>query len=295
MSKVLVTGGAGFIGSNLADALLAQGHEVHVWDNLCTGKEENIPKEAFFTRRNVSKPYLEGCEDEGFKVIYHLAALARIQPSFKDPLGTHDANTTGTQAILEVARANDAKVVYAGSSSFYHDPYANPYTFTKYIGEEYCKMYNKVYGLSVGIGRFFNVYGPRQLGEGAYATVIGIFENQKSEGKPLTITGTGEKRRDFTHVSDIVAGLMAIAEGEWNGEVFNFGTGRNHSINELADLFEPDSKHYLPNRPGEAQTTLADISFSREKLGYEPKVRLEDYVTEFVASLQSDSQVPDTE
>jgi len=136
-----------------------------------------------------------------------------------------------------------------------------------------------------GIARFFNVYGKNQLEEGAYATVIGIFEKQKREGKPLTITGTGEKRRDFTHVKDIVSGLMAIGDGSWNGEVFNFGTAKNYSINELAAMFEPSETVYLPNRPGEAEMTLADIEFSREKLGYEPKIELETYVKEFVASL----------
>lgn len=276
--RILITGGAGFVGSNLSDALLSEGHEVHIYDNLSTGREANVPKEAFFVRTDIES--IEP-KDLGFDLIYHLAALARIQPSFAYPTPTHTANVSGTQAVLELARINKARVVYAGSSSFYHDPYVNPYTFTKWIGEEYCKMYNVVFNVPVAIARFFNVYGPRQLEEGAYATVIGVFEKQKREGRPLTVTGTGEKRRDFTHVSDIVNGLISMGREPYNGEVFNLGTGRNHSINEVAALFQAPIE-YLPDRPGEAWTTLADLNFSVEKLGYKPKVSLEAYVSEFL-------------
>ena len=284
MSKVLVTGGAGFIGSNLVDALVERGDEVTVWDNLDTGHYENVNKEAKFEEIDITKSDdLYSCGE--YETIYHLAALARIQPSFEKPVITSEANVNGTQHILETAKRAGARVVYAGSSSFYHDPLVNPYSFTKWIGEEYCKMYNKVYNVPVGIARFFNVYGPRQLGEGAYATVMGIFERQRRAGEPLTVTGTGEKRRDFTHVKDIVAGLIAIGQSDWNGEIFNLGTGTNYSINEVAKMFKSEEISYLPNRPGEAETTLADIAFSQEKLGYTPQVKIEEYIQEFLQNL----------
>ena len=275
----LVTGGAGFIGSHLVDRLIDMGHQVVVVDNLSTGKKDNVNPCAEFLQCDVNGgtpfPALE------FDVIFHLAAFARIQPSFDKPSATHHANVNSTLQVLEWTRAHHkgARIVYAGTSSMYHDRYANPYTFTKGIGEDYCTLFNRVFGIPVAIARFFNVYGPRQLEEGAYATVVGIFEKQRRDGVPLTITGDGEKRRDFTHVSDIVEGLIAMSHDEWDCEVFNLGTGRNHSINELADLFKHE-KVYIPERPGEAQTTLADISFTQEKLGWTPKVRLEDYVDE---------------
>ena len=274
--EYLVTGGAGFIGSNLVDALVAQGHEVTVWDSLTTGKRTNVNEKAKFHEIDVTRVHPEYHTEIKYDAIFHLAAEARIQPSFIYPMRAHDSNVTGTARILEIARNIRAKVVLAGTSSLYHDPYANPYTFTKGLSEQYCRLYNQVYNVSVAICRFFNVYGPRQLDEGAYATVIGIFDRQKREGRPLTITGTGEQRRDFTHVDDIVAGLISAARDRWNGEVFNFGTGRNHSINELAAMYNHPTV-YVEARPGEAKTTLADIEFSKAALGFEPKRRLEDY------------------
>jgi UDP-glucose 4-epimerase len=282
--SVLVTGGAGFIGSNLVDSLIEKGYDVTVWDNFSTGSFENINPSAHFYKIN-----LEDVEPEAilqrFETIFHLGALARIQPSFKKPIETHDANVTGTIKVLEVARKCKAKVVYAGSSSFYHDIYANPYTFTKWIGEEYCKLYNEVYNVPVAIARFFNVYGFRHLAEGPYATVVAIFEEQKKNNKALTVTSDGEQRRDFTNVDDIVDGLIKMSKDDWNGEIFNLGTGRNHSINELAELFNPKSIEYIPKRPGEADVTLADISFTQEKLSWKPLVSIEDYIKDFISSL----------
>ena len=274
----LVTGGAGFIGSHLVDRLIDEGHKVFCLDNFVTGKLENLNSKAEFIFYKVEDLVADGgWGATNFDAIFHCAALARIQPSFDYPVKTHEANVNGTLAVLEFARQKKIKVIYAGTSSMYHCPYANPYTFTKGVGEQYCTLYNKVFDVPVAIGRFFNVYGPRQLEEGAYATVIGIFEKQWREGRPLTITGDGEKRRDFTHVSDIVSGLVAMSKDEWNCDIFNLGTGRNHSINELAALFKHETT-YIPERPGEAQTTLADISFTQEKLGWAPQVSLEDYI-----------------
>ena len=234
----LVTGGAGFIGSHLADKLLFEGHSVTVWDNLFTGKRENVSSGCNFEERDLRKNIET---DDKFDIIYHLGALARIQPSFENPNLTHDVNVTGTIKVLELARSLNIPLIYAGSSSVYHDVHANPYSFTKWLGEQYCDLYSKVYGLNVGIARFFNVYGPRHLEEGPYATVIAIFEKQKRDGKPLTVTGTGEKRRDFTHVCDIVNGLYLMGKqgSELKGEIFNFGTGTNYSINEVAAMFNP--------------------------------------------------------
>ena len=194
MGRYLVTGGAGFIGSNLVDALIEQGHEVVVWDNLSTGKRDNVHKDADFRYVDVSTMldvYNVGAANirQEYDTIFHLAGEARIQPSFESPELYHRSNVTGTSNILEFARKFDTPVVYAGSSSVYHDVYANPYTFTKSKAEEYCWLYQRTYKLPVAIARFFNVYGPRHLHEGPYATVVGIFEKQKMDDVPLTVTG----------------------------------------------------------------------------------------------------------
>lgn len=295
--KALVTGGAGFVGSNLVDRLLEQGHEVAMFDNLATGYKENINPKVFWYNIDIRMdltapgpggddlPYVIG--ELGFvpDVIFHCAALARIQPSFKNPVETLAVNCTGTVRVLELAKAINARVVYAGSSSFYGDPNINPYSHSKWIGEEHCRMYNKVYGVSVAIARFFNVYGPRQVPEGENAAVLGIFETQRRNNQPLTVTGTGEQRRDFTHVDDICSGLIAMSKQGWNGEVFNLGSGVNWSINEAAGMFKPVSIVHIPARPGEAKETLADISFSMANLDWKPKKSLPTYIEEFLKTL----------
>lgn len=286
MCNILVTGGAGFIGSNLVDRLIQDGHKVKIWDFMLTGKKENINPEAKFYEIDVSAISPEFHTAEKYDVIYHLAALARIQPSFEKPGMTFEMNVKGTSKILELARLHGSRVVYAGSSSFYHDVYANPYTFTKWQGEELCKLYNKVYNVPVSIARFFNVYGPRHLSEGAYATVMAIFERQKQEGLPLTVTGDGKQRRDFTHVRDIVDGLVKLGEHDWAADVFNFGSGRNWGILELAYLFDPVSIEYLPQRPGEATSTLADTTDTFRKLGWRASHSgIREYVKTFLESL----------
>jgi nucleoside-diphosphate-sugar epimerase len=284
MAKYLITGGAGFIGSNLADHLIKAGNQVVVWDDLSTGLDKNLNPAAHFIRFDVSRRNLLFFIDHGFDTIFHLAARPRIQPSFDNPVETHQINIDSMVYVLEHARQYGCKVVFAGSSSVYHDPYANPYTFTKVVCEQYCEMYNKLYGVPVAIARFFNVYGPRQIEEGAYSTVVGIFEKQKRNNETLTITGTGEQRRDFTHVADIADGLTLMAQQKWNAEVFNLGSGCNYSINELASMFNQPTT-YLPARPGEAWTTLADIAFSQEALGWTPRHSLPDYVKKFLARL----------
>lgn len=292
--RYLVTGGAGFVGSNLVDKLLEQDHEVEVWDTLATGKIQNVNANAKFRTIDVAAPSAIAYavkEGDKFDAIFHMAALARIQPSFAQPRVTHQTNVTGTLNMLLLAKEQPGcRFVYPGSSSVYHDPYCNPYSFTKWQGEEYCKMFNQIWKIPCSICRFFNVYGPRHLAEGMYATVIAIFEKQKAEDKNLTVTGTGQKRRDFTHVDDITDGLIAASQEDWNCEIFDFGSGVNHSIMETAMMFEPTGINMIRDRPGEAETTLADISFSRDKLGYDPKWSLEQYVKLFVQGLDTPTQ-----
>ena len=280
MTNILVTGGCGFIGSNLVDMLVENpDNSVVVIDNLDTGKMENCNNKAKYIYQDI-RDVLPISDDykllNNIDVVFHLAALARIQPSFERPTKTFDINTKGTALVCEYARKNNIKVVYAGSSSFYGGVYLNPYAFSKWQGEEICKLYSEVYGLKTSIARFFNVYGPRHLRNGPYATVVGVFEKQMLFDQPLTITGTGEQRRDFTNVHDICRGLIEMSKEEWKGEIFNLGTGANHSINELAAMYKDDVKH-IPARPGEAWTTLADISKTQELLEWSPKIKLQNY------------------
>ncbi len=287
----LVTGGAGFIGSNLVDRLLALGHTVYVWDLLTTGKRTNLSDKVSFyygdisSARDVSEISQAISKKGKIDGIFHVGGEARIQPSFQNPLRTHQSNIDGTFNMLLLAKEWNCKFVYAGSSTAYSDIYCNPYAFTKYIGGEYCKMFSKIWGISTAVARFFNVYGPRHLAEGQYATVVAIFEKQKKETDVLTPTGDGEQRRDFTHVYDIADGLIAMSKDKWEGDIFNLGTGRNYSINELAKMFKPKELQYLPKRPGEAKETLADLKFTKEKLGWQAKFTLEGYVAGFLNSL----------
>ena len=199
------------------------------------------------------------------------ARMALAIQLYKDDSTLEEKQTSVTAAC---------KVVYAGSSSYYGGVYLNPYAFAKWQGEEVFKMYSAVYDSSCGIARFFNVYGPRNPLIGQYTPVVAIFEEQTKANQTLTIVGDGDQRRDFTHVYDICDGLIAISNGDWRGEVFNLGTGTNHSVNELAKMFGGERKH-LPERKGEARETLADISFTTEKTGWTPNYSLEGYVAEW--------------
>ena len=286
MKKILVTGGLGFIGSHLVELLLKdKSNKIVVVDNLISesSSRNNMFEGVEYHIEDIRR--LETVElGDDFDVVFHLAALARIQPSFKNPVKYFEIDALGTSKVLDLARRSNAKVVYAGSSSAYGGPMLNPYAFAKYTGEQLCEMYSKVYGINTVIARFFNVYGERQPVSGPYATVVGVFEGQYSGGGPLTITGTGEQRRDFTHVSDIVAGLSALSSLETEGEVFNLGTGTNYSINELASMFNGAKVDYIPPRPGEAKMTLADITKTTEKTGWTPKVKIQSYVEEFISN-----------
>ena len=276
--KALVTGGAGFVGTNLIKRLLKDGHEVASIDNYSSGKKENEQDGCLYYDYDLSYNYVRDDGDR-YDVIFHMAALARIQPSLKDPYKIIFNNFTSTLNILDYARENGIRFVYAGSSSFHHGLYESPYAWSKFSGEDLCKLYSNVYDIDTAICRFYNVYGPHQIEEGTYATVIGIFEKQYREGQPLTIVGDGEQRRDFTHIDDIVDGLIRCSEQPFRAEIFELGSGKNYSINEVANMFGGDySKKYLDKRLGEYDVTLADYSEAKDILDWKPTKDLSDYI-----------------
>ena len=282
MEKVLVTGGAGFIGTNLIKKLLSKGYEVISIDNYSTGKKENEQKGCIYYDLNVNNTKLEETIPfDKIKTIFHLAALARIQPSLKNPQQTVENNVSGTLNILNIAKKYNITLVYAGSSSCHNGLYGSPYAWSKYAGEQLCELYSKVYNLNTSICRFYNVYGPHQLEEGDYSTVIGIFERQYRNNEPLTITSTGEQRRDFTHVNDIIDGLYKCANKNFKAEIFELGRGKNFSINEIVDMFGAERK-YIPARKGEYDVTLCTDTKAQEMLGWNPIENLEDYIKKII-------------
>lgn len=281
--RVLVTGGAGFIGTNLIKVLLDGGHKVVSLDNYSTGIKENEQRGCqYFDVDLVQTVNYDFFMDKP-DVIFHLAAIARIQPSFEHPIDTFNSNVTATLNILEWARHHKTPVVYAGSSSSNGDKFANPYTLSKSQGEQLVELYSKVYHLPTTICRFYNVYGPHQLTEGEYCTLIGIFETLYKEGRPLTITGDGEQRRDFTHVDDIVDGLVLAAEDN-SGETYELGRGKNYSVNEIAAAFgENYPTKYIDERPGEMRNTLcteASLCKLNSTLGWNPRKNVIDFIKE---------------
>ena len=273
MKKILVTGGVGFIGTNLIKRLLSEGHEVISVDNYSTGKKENEQEGCVYHDLDINDRELNFNVD----VIFHIAALARIQPSLIRPQETIEANVNGTLNVLELARKNNTPVIFAGSSSFHHGLYGSSYAWSKHAGEQLCKLYSEVYGLNTSICRFYNVYGPHQLEDGEYSTVLGIFERQYRNDEPLTITGKGEQRRDFTHVDDIVNGLYRCMDKDLKAEIFELGRGVNYSINEIVDMFGAERK-YIPARSGEYDVTLCTDTKAHEMLGWTPTRNLEDYI-----------------
>ena len=292
--KYVVVGGAGFIGSNIVDKLIEQDHEVVIVDNLSTGKMENVNPKA-------SIEYLDICNTEessamveimsGADSVFLLAAKARVQPSIEEPVEYEVNNTIGTLNVLKCASdAGVRRVVYSASSSAYgnteklpsveSDPVnpLSPYGAQKYYGEVMCKMFSEVYGLETVSLRYFNIYGERQNVGGAYAMVIGIFVDQLLNGKPMTIRGDGEQRRDFTYVGDVVnANILASqSENVGNGEVINIGNGDNRSINDIADMIGGDRVNVDPVI--EPKATLADNSKAEKLLGWKPTQNIEDWV-----------------
>lgn len=280
MSKILVTGGAGFIGTNLIKRLLSEGHEVHSLDNYDSGLKENEVEGCNYINGDIEQ--LEYYRGDNFDLCYHLAALSRIQPSFENPTETFRVNVRGTEAVAEWARHNNVKVVYAGSSSRWHNPFQSPYACYKHMGEEILKMYKKVYGLKIEIARFYNVYGPSEVVEGDWAAVIGIWRRQVRDGLPITIVGDGEQRRDFTYVDDIVDGLYKIGMTEDSHEdAWELGTGINYSINEVYQMFKEHfgtESIFLPEQPGNYRKTLRENDDSLDRLGWKPSDRLKTYI-----------------
>lgn len=291
--KAVVTGGAGFVGSHVTDALVSQGYEVAVIDNLSGGKRENVNPKAVLHVLDVRDYEKILSVMEGAQYVFHLAALPRVQYSIDYPEETNSVNVGGTLSVLRAAHAAKvSRVVYAASSSAYGnqeklpltedmpaDP-LSPYGLQKYVGELYAKVFATVYGLQTVSVRFFNVYGPRLDPEGAYALVIGRFLKQRQEGKPMTITGDGEQTRDFTHITDIVNGMMSAATSVkvGKGEVINLGRGKQVSVNELAKLIGGPTEYIAPRI--EPKKTEADIRKAKELLDWEPKVGLEEGVAE---------------
>lgn len=289
--RALVTGGAGFIGSHIVDALISRGDEV-----ICVD-DKSAPQNNAFYWNDSAMNFVGDIRSPEFRklysgvdVVFHLAARSRIQPTVNSPSECFSVNVLGTQEVLEASRlAGVKRVVYSASSSYYghasrppfveHAPKgcATPYSLSKWQGEEVCDLYTKLYGLSTVSLRYFNVYGPREPLKGEYAPVMGLFKRQRDAGQPMTIVGDGNQRRDFTHISDAVAANLIAAEKLDVTGPINIGTGRNYSINDLADMIGGE-RVYVPERIGETRETLANNSRAVEHLGWTPRVNLEDYL-----------------
>jgi UDP-glucose 4-epimerase len=278
--NVVITGGVGFVGTNLAKRLLADGHKVMVLDDYSVGNVENQIEGVRYIPMNIEQiNYMSGNEVD---VCFHLAALSRIQPSFENPTEFFRVNTSGTEAVCEWARKGNVKVIYAGSSSQWHDPFQSPYAMYKKLGEDICKMYKKVYGTDIEIARFYNVYGPNEITEGKWAAVIGKWRGQVEQNYPITIIGDGKQRRDFTHVDDIVDGLVKIAFGdEKHEDAWELGTGFNYSLNEVADMFIQKFsavKVYMAEQTGNYRETKRVNDDAIQRLGWQPMDRLKEYI-----------------
>lgn len=293
--KSLVTGGAGFIGSNLVDKLLELGHEVTVIDNEYSDVHEEFYWNPKANNHKLDIRDYEFTRDlyDGIDYVFHIAAEARIQPAIENPIQAVSINSVGTCTVLQCAReAGVKRVMYSSTSSGYGmnqspnvetqpDDCLNPYSVSKVNGEKLCKMYTDLYGLPTVIFRYFNVYGERQPLKGQYAPVIGIFLRQRNAGEPLTIVGDGNQRRDFTHVSDVVnANILAATtevDSDCFGQVYNVGTGTNHSVNQIARMISSNTINIAP-RPGESRITLANNKKIQKTFGWEPKVKLEEWI-----------------
>ena len=288
--KCLVTGGAGFVGTNLIKRLLRDGHQVISLDNYSTGFKENEQEGCDYLEVDIT----DGIRNNTFfdkkqhgwislydvDVIFHMAALPRIKPSFENPKEVMEVNVNGTLNILEFARKNDVPIVYAGSSSVHGGTYKNPYTFSKWQGEELCNMYRKIYKLEVSICRFYNVYGDHMPESGEYRTVLPIFLEQYKNKETFTVTSDGEQRRDFTHVDDIIDAMIKVVKLNQYGKIFELGRGKNHSIKEVINMFPNPRWEYIPEIPGEVRETLCESKLARELLNWKPKINLNEWIEE---------------
>ena len=302
MRKVIVTGGAGFIGSHLAEALVNKGYHVVILDNFSMGRMENI-------RNFKESPHLEVEEIDitdfsavsksfkGATFVFHLAALADIVPSIQEPLKYHNSNVNGTVTVLEAARkAGVKKLIYAASSTCYGlpDRYPTPetapirpmypYALTKYFGEQYVMHWDQTYNLPCLSLRLFNVYGPRSRTSGTYGAVFGVFLAQKLAGKPFTVVGDGTQTRDFTYVTDVVNAFIKAAESDKRGEIYNVGSGGTYSVNNLVKLLGGEVV-YIPKRPGEPDCTFADTQKIRHDLEWSPRISFENGVKKILKNI----------
>jgi UDP-glucose 4-epimerase len=300
--RYLVTGGAGFIGSHLVERLLKDGHNVTVIDNFSTGRPQNLEqhkgnknlrliKEDISSFENIS-PYFAGIE-----VVIHLAALADVVPSIVNPTAYYKSNVSGTFSVAESTRLSGVKkLIYAASSSCYGIPdiYPTPetarilpqypYALTKYLGEEIVFHWVQVYKLPVVSLRLFNVYGERARTSGTYGAVFGVFLAQKINNKPATVVGDGNQTRDFIYVSDVVEAFIKAASTDIKNEVFNVGSGNPQSINRIASLLGMEKVH-IPKRPGEPDSTWADITKIKSLLGWQPKVTFEEGIKKMLENI----------
>lgn len=292
MAKIIVTGGAGFIGSHLVDKLIEKGQQVTVLDNLSTGKKEHLNPRAEFQEVDICqlekiKPFFKEKE-----VVFHLAAIPRVPISVKDPVGTSSVNILGTLNVFKAAVDSGVKrVIFISSSSVYGDQEKfplredmipnplSPYGLQKSVGEQFAKLFTTLYKIPIISLRYFNCYGPRIDFDSDYSLVLGKFLRLRNEDKPLTIFGDGEQTRGFCFVGDVVEATIRAGDSEKlrGGEVINIGSEKSHSVNYLAELIGGE-KQYLPPRPGDALQTKADITKARNLLGWVPKVSFEEGV-----------------
>jgi len=282
MDNILVTGGCGFIGYALIERLLLDGYNVDVIDNLSIGKEAKNVTKLGVNFLNGDVRAMENIPLKNYKYIFHLAALSRIQPSFENPAVTFSVNVEGTKKVVEYAMKTKSKLIYAGSSSKHHNPELSPYAMSKHIGEEWIKLYKRIYGLNSEIVRFYNVYGPGELVDSHMAAVIGLWRSQIKKNYPITIVGDGEQRRDFTYIDDIIDGLIRIAHSsEKHEDAWELGTGNNYSINEVADMFIEKFKCvkvHMTDQKGNYRETIRINNDAIDRLGWEPKDRLKEYI-----------------
>ena len=309
--NVIVTGGAGFIGSHVLDRLLKDDHQVTVIDNLSTGRMANLAHcqtnpQLTFVKADIADFDSISSLFKNKDMVFHLAALADIVPSIVEPRSYYMANVLGTMNVLEASRLNGVKrFVYAASSSCYGIPPAGhyptsesepihpqyPYALTKYMGECAVLHWGQVYKLPVLSLRLFNVYGTRSRTSGTYGAVFGVFLGQKLNGKPFTVVGDGNQTRDFTYVTDVASAFVTAAFSSVSNEIFNVGTGKPQSVNQLVSLLKGDKVH-IPKRPGEPDCTWADTSKIQAKLGWKPEVSFEQGVAEVLKHIDYWRQAP---
>jgi len=279
MKKAIVTGGVGFIGTNLIEELVKRHYDVTSIDDYSAGSDNNEIEGVRYLNMDIND--IKDINDN-FDICFHLAAKSRVQPSFLDPKEYLRVNVLGTSSIMEWADNWDIKVIYAGSSSKHHDPTDSPYAMYKYLGEEVCKLYKKSFNVDIQIARFYNVYGPGESLDEKFGNVIGIWRTKCFNSEKLPIVGDGEQRRDFTHVDDIVDGLIRISQTDKiHDDAWELGSGVNYSVNELFGFFEERFKaesEYIPDQKGNYRETLNTNPDAERYLGWEPKDRLKEYI-----------------